>query len=134
MKLFSGSGTRVNNAKSGRSSESQSRSASRQRYSSSYGNAGWEEDEPRIVKEDGSSSSAAYHSPSYQPTQPDYSTNYYNDEQSTRNVRNYTYYTPENNRRTQKKRKRKRRLIPTSVILAPLAGLYCLCVFTNIKA
>lgn len=132
MKLFSGSGTRVNNAKSGRSSESQSRSASRQRYSSSYGNAGWEEDEPRIVKEDGSSSSSAYHSPSHQPTQPDYSTNYYNDEQSNRNVRNYTYYTPENNRRTQKKRKRKRRLITTSVILAALAGLYCLCVFSNI--
>lgn len=137
MKLFSGSGNRVNNSRNARGSENGA--ASRQSRSSSYSGAVWEDEEPRVVKADGSATS-----PAYRPTpdagytsaaayaqNPAYDDLYEDDEETAAN-RQVAYYTPEDSRKRQKKRKRKRRLITTSIILAALAGLYCLCVFSNI--
>ena len=55
MKLFSGSGNRVNNSRNARGSENGA--ASRQSRSSSYSGAVWEDEEPRVVKADGSATS-----------------------------------------------------------------------------
>lgn len=139
MKLFSGSGSRVNNARNTRGSDSRGISASHQSYSSGYSGAAWEDDEPRIVKADGSAASPSYspaaranYAPaSYSQAHPAYDEDYDEDDPD-QDMRDFPYYTPENNRKFQKKRKRKRRLITMSVILAALAGLYCLCVFSNI--
>lgn len=60
MKLFSGSGSRVNNTKGTRGSSSRKSSTPYQDYSSDYNGAVWEDDEPRVVKSDGFAETKAY--------------------------------------------------------------------------
>ncbi len=132
MKLFSGSGSRVNNTKGTRGSSSRKSSTPYQDYSSDYNGAVWEDDEPRVVKSDGFAETKAYRSTSYDGQESPYDGLDY-DENAGQSARNYSYYAVEGSDKKQKKRrKRKRRLITCSVILVAMVGIYCLCVFSNI--
>ena len=124
MKLFSSSGSRVNHSRSSRGPENRGVPSHQSRSSNNNG-AVWEEDEPRVVKADDSISALPYETVSTEYTPRHFA-------EGDDIPHSYSPHIPEGNRKLQKRRKRKRRFITISVILAALAGLYCLCVFSNI--
>ncbi len=108
MKLFSGSGSRVNHSRNNRGSENRGAHSSHQARSSTYNGAIWEEDEPRVVKADSSTVSTSHRSvpregytlsPSY--SQPDFD---YPAEEPQQ-LRSYSHDTPDKRRKLQKKQR-----------------------------
>ncbi len=134
MKLFSGSGNRVNNAKASRVARNGSAAPYyKENRSLNKSEAVWEEEEPRIVKADGSDAISGYRpEPQSFQTSDFSSSSYVDDEAINSQKQEFSYYDVEKTGKQKKQRKRKRRLITVSVVLAALAGLYCLCVFSNI--
>lgn len=138
MKLISGAGKRVNNSRSSRSSHTQHRHSTPAAAQNRSRTPVWEDDETRIVREDGSSYAASY-SPkvhSYQQPKPvarSYEQAEHHESDDYTPPHSYSHYqTKDSRRRDEKRRKTRKRLVGFSAALVAMAGLYLFCVYTNI--